>query len=511
MVENVEQIEARLAAYIDDELTPDERVELERHLDANPTHRALIRELTGHRDLLRMLPREHAPADLSEPLEGAMERDALLGGGDPLTEYRVVRNRRWWPQLLAAAAIFVLAFGLAAIVFYVLPPKHPTVSLVQPPEPEGSREERVAREKLVQDVPPQVSGNLEVAVADAVEDSSDKSGLAEVATTALFKKSVDAAEPAPSPDTLVITITADNPQQASTDLLSYFSNNGISFSQVPNPETWGNATAVVAGEESGVQLVMQDSAGAQPENAPLARQADRSFVAGVAGGGAMRDTAVATPAPSPSGSSRARRAAVRSEAAALPTTLPSAPQELQQREARTQVVTGTATGTPSPDRYVVLASLNGTQAERLADTFGRASFGRRAELRREAIALPVVATPTQSVPAAPRPVRGIQVGLPSKVADAPHGQGEDFKLLTPATKPVDPTFAWTLSEETLTAAAAPTTRPTEPFAFSLPSVERVLDAQVFNCVVVVRKPEAATAVPATQPATAAPATRPIAP
>ena len=110
MVENVEQIEAMLAAYIDDELTPDERAELERHLEANPSHRGLILELTGHRDLLRSLPREPAPEDLSEHLEGAIERDALLGGGDPLTEFRTARTRRWWPQLLAAAAIFILAF-----------------------------------------------------------------------------------------------------------------------------------------------------------------------------------------------------------------------------------------------------------------------------------------------------------------------------------------------------------------------------------------------------------------
>jgi anti-sigma factor RsiW len=108
MVENVQQIEAMLAAYIDEELTTDERAELERHLEANPSHRALILELTGHRDLLRSLPREAAPEDLSEPLEGAIEREALLGGGDPLTEFKSARTRRWWPQLLAAAAIFIL-------------------------------------------------------------------------------------------------------------------------------------------------------------------------------------------------------------------------------------------------------------------------------------------------------------------------------------------------------------------------------------------------------------------
>ena len=41
MAENVEEIEAKLAAYVDGELTPTERVEIETYLQTNPSHRAL--------------------------------------------------------------------------------------------------------------------------------------------------------------------------------------------------------------------------------------------------------------------------------------------------------------------------------------------------------------------------------------------------------------------------------------------------------------------------------------
>ena len=47
MPQNQEQIEARLAAYIDGELDANERAEIEKHLENNPQHKQLIEELQG--------------------------------------------------------------------------------------------------------------------------------------------------------------------------------------------------------------------------------------------------------------------------------------------------------------------------------------------------------------------------------------------------------------------------------------------------------------------------------
>src|SRR4051794_29206724 len=146
MAENVEDIEAKLAAYVDGELTPAERVEIETHLQQNPSHRALLQDLTLHRNLLRSLPREKAPGDCTEGFQGQLERDILLGGNE------LAQARRRWriqysPQILSAAAIILLAIGLAVIVYSVLPPHQPKAPLAQlstepaketPSSPEGT-------------------------------------------------------------------------------------------------------------------------------------------------------------------------------------------------------------------------------------------------------------------------------------------------------------------------------------------------------------------------------------
>ena len=45
MSHNTENIEAALCAYVDGELDAKERVEIEKHLEANPQHRQLLLEL----------------------------------------------------------------------------------------------------------------------------------------------------------------------------------------------------------------------------------------------------------------------------------------------------------------------------------------------------------------------------------------------------------------------------------------------------------------------------------
>ena len=114
-----EIIEAQLAAYVDGELTDAERAEIERHLTANPQHRTLIRELMGHRDLLRELPRASAPADLNQEFSGQLERSALLDAGEE--SVAVAGRIHRWPQIAAVAAVVFLALGLGIVVYYVLP------------------------------------------------------------------------------------------------------------------------------------------------------------------------------------------------------------------------------------------------------------------------------------------------------------------------------------------------------------------------------------------------------
>jgi hypothetical protein len=118
MSQNQEIIESKLCAYIDGELDPEGRAEIEKHLEANPQHRRLLESLKATRDLLRWLPREPAPPELAETLNGQLERSVLLDyDGESL-------RPRIFPRIFAAAAIIILTAGLAAAVYFALPKSH---------------------------------------------------------------------------------------------------------------------------------------------------------------------------------------------------------------------------------------------------------------------------------------------------------------------------------------------------------------------------------------------------
>ena len=126
---NTEDIEAKLCAYVDGELDEAGRGEIERHLTTNPQHRKLIAELTEQRDMLRALPRARAPLDVAETLNAQLERAALLNQEDDWRDQPIRLSR--WPQIRAAAAVLLLVFGLAAVVYYVVPsPNRPNPTIV---------------------------------------------------------------------------------------------------------------------------------------------------------------------------------------------------------------------------------------------------------------------------------------------------------------------------------------------------------------------------------------------
>ncbi len=115
-----EDIEAKLAAYVDGELDAAGRAEIEKHLAANPQHRLLIEQLARQRDLLRNLPRETAPTDVAETINAQLERAVLLGDVDSEVEAASLRISPW-PQIRAVAAVLLLTVSLAAIIYYLLP------------------------------------------------------------------------------------------------------------------------------------------------------------------------------------------------------------------------------------------------------------------------------------------------------------------------------------------------------------------------------------------------------
>lgn len=116
-----ERIEANLAAYIDDVLSPEDRASIERLLAENPRHRRMVQEMQKAQSLLATLPIVRAPADLADGVDPALERSALLGEDDSA---RGILARLMAPQVLALAATVILLLSLLATAIFLLPGDH---------------------------------------------------------------------------------------------------------------------------------------------------------------------------------------------------------------------------------------------------------------------------------------------------------------------------------------------------------------------------------------------------
>jgi hypothetical protein len=117
---STEDIEAKLAAYVDGEIDEAGRAEIEQHLATNPQHRKLIAELMQQRQLLKNLPREMAPADIAETINAQLERAVLLGDIDDREEASSLRIN-FWPRMRLIAAVVVLTAGLGLTIYFLAP------------------------------------------------------------------------------------------------------------------------------------------------------------------------------------------------------------------------------------------------------------------------------------------------------------------------------------------------------------------------------------------------------
>lgn len=134
MSNNTEQIEAKLAAYVDGELDADGVADIEKHLEANPSHRKLLEELKRLRGMVQSLPHVSAPPDVAEMLQGQLERSVLLGdAGDDPPALRIRPSR--WSQALSLAAVVLLAVGLGTVVYLALPGSSPRPAVVTSQQP----------------------------------------------------------------------------------------------------------------------------------------------------------------------------------------------------------------------------------------------------------------------------------------------------------------------------------------------------------------------------------------
>lgn len=120
MSQTSEEIEGKLAAYVDGTLDDAGRAEIERHVAANPHHARLLKDLAAGKAMLGDLPREAAPPEILETIQTQLERRLLLDEPADEAVIATIRPHRW-RSVPALAAVLVLGATLAVVIYSVLP------------------------------------------------------------------------------------------------------------------------------------------------------------------------------------------------------------------------------------------------------------------------------------------------------------------------------------------------------------------------------------------------------
>lgn len=116
-----ESTEMLLADYLEGNLAPDRRAEIDAYLSAHPKERAVIDQLAAQRGLLAALPRESAPADVRDAVQSQLERSMLLESLSEIGSEKAV-GMRSRPQTLALAAMVVLSLGMGVAIYTIIAP-----------------------------------------------------------------------------------------------------------------------------------------------------------------------------------------------------------------------------------------------------------------------------------------------------------------------------------------------------------------------------------------------------
>ena len=125
-----EATEAKLCAYLEGELAPEDRVDIENHLRANPQHRQLLTDLAETRDWMGTIPKESAPPELAEAFAAQMERSLLLDDHREAADSPMSRL----PQYALLAAIVLVTLGLGALIAVMLKGGQ-NYTIAPPPKP----------------------------------------------------------------------------------------------------------------------------------------------------------------------------------------------------------------------------------------------------------------------------------------------------------------------------------------------------------------------------------------
>ncbi len=162
-----------LGSFMDGELSPRQRMEVQRMVTHDTQVAQRLRQLQNCRTLFSALPLAEAPGDMLEQIRQSLERQTLLQSEPVLARRSTGRWHLVFRQFVAAAAMIALLAVLGAVVYQILAPVPvaPTVA-VDTPGPAGIEPEPlVAPPVVVADAG--FSGRLELRTEAPVQVDAD--------------------------------------------------------------------------------------------------------------------------------------------------------------------------------------------------------------------------------------------------------------------------------------------------------------------------------------------------
>jgi hypothetical protein len=178
-------IDELLCSFIDGELPPRQKTEVQRMVARDPEVGQRLRQLQNCSNLVSALPRAEAPGDMIEQIRLSLERRTLLGERPASSSGRAGRWHLRMRRMMAAAAMIALLGGLGLVVYQILAPIAPTTTPGLVANSGGT--DVVASEPTVVVASEGFSGRLEFHTAamvqanSVVEGAIRENGLTEVA------------------------------------------------------------------------------------------------------------------------------------------------------------------------------------------------------------------------------------------------------------------------------------------------------------------------------------------
>lgn len=118
-----ERIDELLNSYIDDELTAEQKAEVENLIDQDTKIAQRLRQLQKCQILVGSMPVTEAPASVLEGVKASLAGSSLPSEKQPAYEEQAGKKHILVRKVLAAAAMIALAAVLSAVIHRFVPPK----------------------------------------------------------------------------------------------------------------------------------------------------------------------------------------------------------------------------------------------------------------------------------------------------------------------------------------------------------------------------------------------------